>query len=164
MIDGGRLTPITLPARRIDWEFAAPFGPQPMVELSFSEVVTIARHLRVNTLHSYLNASALEQVRDGATPAPAAIDTTGRSAQRFMLEVAADGRRARASGQDIYAVSAPIAVEAAMRLLDPAFQRHGALSLGQAFEPRAFLDAIASPYLFIDLIEAAAGAPARALR
>jgi hypothetical protein len=153
MIEHGKLVPIALPARQIDWEFAGTFGIQRMVELSFSEVINISRHISVDSLHSFLNTASLEEIRDVATPPPAAIDADGRSAQRFVLDVVAktaDGtRRAQVSGQDIYAVSAPIAVEAAARLLDPAYDRSGALALGQAFDPRSFLDAIASAHLTV---------------
>ena len=155
MVDKGQLLPIALPAQHVDWDFAAPFGTQDMTELSFSEVVTIFRHLPVASLRSYINTGALEQVRDTATPQPTASDADGRSAQRFMLDVlvrdAAGERRARAAGQDIYAVSAPIVVEAAARMLAPSFDRRGVLALGQAVDPRSFLASIASPTLAVDL-------------
>jgi hypothetical protein len=64
---------------------------------------------------------------------------------------AAGTRRAKAHGQDIYAVSAPIVVEAAARILDPSFQRRGALALGQAFDARDFLHAIAPAHLIVEL-------------
>lgn len=155
MIDQGRLAPIAASAGAHAWDFAVPFGTQPMAELSFSEVITISRHLCVGSLHSYLNTSALAEVRDATTPQPSAADPDGRSAQRFMLDVmvrnGTERRRARASGQDIYAVSAPIVVEAAARMLAPSFQRSGTLPLGAAFDARSFLDAIASPHLVVDL-------------
>jgi hypothetical protein len=155
MVEQGRLTPIALPAQEIDWTFAQPFNTQRMVELSFSEVTTISHHIAVDSLHSYFSLGPLEEVRSATTPAPAAVDADGRSAQRFMMEVVArtgtETRRARATGQDIYAISAPIIVEAAARMLQPSFQRRGALSLGQAFEPKAFLDALASSHLAIQL-------------
>jgi hypothetical protein len=155
MVEQGRLTPIALPAQEIDWTFAQPFNIQRMVELSFSEVTTISHHIAVGSLHSYFSLGPLEEVRSATTPEPAAVDADGRSAQRFMMEVVArtgtETRRARATGQDIYAISAPIIVEAAARMLQPSFQRRGALSLGQAFEPKAFLDALASSHLAIQL-------------
>jgi hypothetical protein len=137
VVEDGRLVPMTLPARQTDWRFAAPHGVQRMVEVGTTDAVTIARHLDVRSVHIFLNASSVDELRDAATQPPVAVDAQGRSAQRFAMEVVALGatgtRRARAYGQDIYAVSAPIVVEAALRLLDPVFQRRGALALGQAF-------------------------------
>jgi hypothetical protein len=158
VVENGQLVPMALPARKIDWTFDMPFGTQPMVELSFSEVITMSRHLPVQRLHSYLNATSVDDVRNAATPTPTAVDAQGRSAQRFTMEVVAinaDGRhRAKASGQDIYAVSAPIVVEAAARMLDPSFDRRGALALGQAFDAKDFLSALAPAHLAVEFVPA----------
>lgn len=158
VVENGQLAPMALPARKIDWTFDAPFGTQPMVELSFSEIITMSRHLSVQALHSYLNTTSIDELRDAATPSPAAIDAQGRSAQRFMMEVVAvnagSRHRAIASGQDIYAVSAPIMVEAAARMLEPSFDRRGALALGQAFDAREFLNAIAPVHLAVEFVPA----------
>jgi len=155
VVENGQLAAMALPASKIDWTFGMPFGTQPMVELSFSEVITIFRHLPVQRLRSYLNAASVQEVGDAATPYPTAVDAQGRSAQRFSMEVvavSAHGRhRAKASGQDIYAVTAPIVVEAAARMLEPSFDRRGALALGQAFDARAFLGAIAPGHLAVEL-------------
>jgi hypothetical protein len=59
-----------------------------------------------------------------------------------MVVQAGDGRRSVARGQDIYAVSAPLVVEAAERMLQPSFNRSGALALGEAFDAKDFLNAI----------------------
>lgn len=158
MVKDGQLAAMALPARKIDWTFDMPFGAQPMVELSFSEIITISRHISVGALHSYLNTASLDELRNAATPAPAAIDGDGRSAQRFVMEVVAvnsKGRhRAIASGQDIYAVSAPIVVEAAARMLESSFDRRGALALAQAFDARDFLNAIAPAHLTVKFASA----------
>jgi hypothetical protein len=150
VIEDGHRAPLPHPPQAITWTFAGPFGAQPMVELPFSEVVTLAHHLPLRSLHSFISERALQAIRDPATPAPTAVDAQGRSAQRFTMEVVADGprpRRAWASGQDIYAVSAPMVVEAAARMRLPAFDRRGALVLGQMFDARAFLDALAPEHL-----------------
>lgn len=153
VVEQGKLTPMVLPARKAEWRFDAPFGLQRMEELSFSEINTIARHIPVRAVRSYLNAHSLGQVRDSATPYPAAADAQGRSAQRFVMEVRTTGpqgeRRATARGQDIYAVSAPIVAEAAARLLASGFARRGALALGQAFDPHDFVRAIAPAHLSV---------------
>lgn len=154
VVEDSQLAPMALPAGTSDWTFAAPFGAQPMVELTFSEIITMQRHLPIRAARSYLNTAPLEELRDATTSSPVATDAQGRSAQRFMMEVVAadaDGKqRAVASGQDIYAVSAPIVVEAAARMLDPSFDRRGALALGQAFDAREFLNALAPAHLLVE--------------
>jgi hypothetical protein len=111
--------------------------------MPFSEVITISRHLPVRNLRAYLNRTSLGEIRDAATTVPVAVDAQGRSAQKFAMEVIArdgtDTRRAWAQGQDIYAVTAPLVVEAAARMLQPSFDRSGALSLGAAFDAEDFL-------------------------
>ena len=154
VVEDGQLAAMALPAGTSDWTFAAPFGMQPMVELTFSEIITMQRHLPIRAARSYLNTAPLEELRDATTSSPVATDAQGRSAQRFMMEVVAanaDGKqRAVATGQDIYAVSAPIVVEAAVRMLGPSFDRHGALALGQAFDAREFLNALAPAHLLVE--------------
>ncbi len=44
-------------------------------------------------------------------------------------------RTAGVRGQDIYAVTAPIVVEVAQRLLAPAYAHSGALAVAQAVDP-----------------------------
>jgi hypothetical protein len=154
VIEDGRAAPLAQPAARRDWAFAAPFGSQAMVELPFSEVITLAHHLPLRSLRSFISEGALQDIRDPSTPAPTAVDAQGRSAQRFAMEVVAEGanpdapaRRAWATGQDIYAVSAPMVVEAAARLRAPGFDGRGAAVLGQRFDARSFLDALAPEHL-----------------
>jgi len=151
VVADGRLAPLPLPAARSTWTFGAPHGQQAMVELTFSEVVTISRHLRVRGLRAHLTQSSLDDIRDGSTPPPSAVDALGRSAQRFEMVVQArDGERVRtlaARGRDIYAVSAPMVVEAAARLMAPGFARSGALALGQAVDAPGFLRALAPTHL-----------------
>ena len=106
----------------------------------------MAATVPLNDLRSLLTATSLADIRDTATPAPSASDAQGRSAQRFELVVQAERagqvRQASARGQDIYAVSAPLVVEAAARLHAGAFDHGGALSLGAAFDARDFLAAL----------------------
>ena len=139
VVENGRLVPL-VPAPQVpDWAFSEPLGRQAMVELPFSEVITLARHLKVGEIRSLLNRSALEDVRSSATPAPEAADDSGRSAQRFELVVrllqAGRTRTAGVRGQDIYAVTAPVVIEVALRLLAPSHARSGALALAQAVDP-----------------------------
>jgi hypothetical protein len=151
IVADGRLAPLPLPAARSTWTFGAPHGEQAMVELTFSEVVTISRHLRVRGLRAHLTQSSLDEIRDTATPPPSAADALGRSAQRFEMVVQARQgtrvTRASARGQDIYAVSAPLVVEAAQCLMAPGFAHAGALALGQAVDAADFLRALSPEHL-----------------
>jgi len=139
VVTNGRLAPLLPSAEVPDWAFSAPLGHQTMAELPFSEVITIAHHLKAGTIRSLLNRSALEDIRDASTPPPTATDDSGRSAQRFelMVRLVQDGvtRTAGVRGQDIYAVTAPIVIETALRLLAPSYRRSGALALAEAVAP-----------------------------
>ncbi|MFL6698357.1 MAG: hypothetical protein ACJ8GJ_14435, partial [Vitreoscilla sp.] len=151
IVDGGRLVPLPLPAAQSTWRFGEPHGEQDMIELPFSETITISRHLRVRSLRAHLTRSSLAELRDEATPPPAAADSLGRSAQRFEMAVRArrgdSVRTATASGRDIYAVSAPLVVEAAARMAQPGSGHAGALALGEAFDAGDFLRALAPEHL-----------------
>ena len=153
VVDDGRLVAMPLPAARSTWRFDAPHGEQAMIELPFSETITISRHLRVRSLRAHLTQSSLDELRDETTPPPASVDALGRSAQRFEMVVRARSgdavRTATASGRDIYAVSAPLVVEAAARLMRPGFARSGALALGEAFDAGDFLRALAPEHLHL---------------
>lgn len=154
VIEDGQLVAMPVPATGRDWNFGPSLGMQAMQQVTLSEAVTIHHHLPVRRLRSYLAASALHDLRDPNTAAPQAVDAEGRSAQRFTVQVqlrdARGARRATASGQDIYAVSAPLVVEAAARLLHGEGQR-GTQTLGAAFDPRAFLQALAPTPLQVHL-------------
>jgi hypothetical protein len=155
VIENGSLVSMTVPATKTAWTFEAPHGVQDVEETPLSEIITISRHLHVRNLRAYLNVSSLDELRDAATSAPVAVDTQGRSAQKFAMEVVArDGtgtRRAVAQGQDIYAVTAPLVVEAATRLLQPSFARSGALALGEAFDAEDFLRSFMPEHLTFEL-------------
>lgn len=146
IVQGGKLVRLTPCADVPDWTFAAPLGTQAMVELPFSETITLTHHLPASTIRSLLNRTALQDVRDAATPAPSAVDERGHSAQRFEMAVrltqAGSSRTAGVTGRDIYAVTAPIVIEAALRLIAPAHDRSGALTLAQAVDPVEMLRAL----------------------
>jgi short subunit dehydrogenase-like uncharacterized protein len=150
-IANGRLTPLAQRATGIERRFPAPFGRQEMVELPFSETVLIANHVRTRELHSYLNRTALRDIRDPSTPPPEPADAAGRSAQHFLVDVSVrkggDSRQAIARGRDIYAVSAPLIVEAAQRILDGKVFGRGARAPGALFDARDFLRALAPEHL-----------------
>ncbi|OXI80949.1 saccharopine dehydrogenase [Burkholderia sp. AU33423] len=145
----GKPTPVPSTARERAWPFPPPIGRVDVTLLPFSEVMTLSRHLRIDTIESWLATVALRDVRDAATPPPEPTDEMGRSAQQFVMDaIVVQGgttHRATASGQDIYAVSAPIIVEAAVRLIagDTAVSG-GVRSLGELFDARDFLAALDS--------------------
>lgn len=138
VIRDGALTPLADPAPAGTWSYPPPLGDQSVVQLPFSEVITIERHLDVRELRSHLNTGPLEDLRDSATPPPSAADDRGRSAQQFVVDVVvrrgSHTCRISATGRDIYAVTAPIVVEGAVRLLERRHRGPGALAPGEAFE------------------------------
>ena len=146
VIRGGLLGPLASPPPTRTWSFPQPLGEQPVVELPFSEVITMHRHLDVGELSSFLNTAPLDDLHDSTTPPPSAADGSGRSAQLFVVDVVvrrgSDTRRIRASGRDIYAVTAPIVVEGAARLLDGRHRGPGAMAPGEAFDAADVLAAL----------------------
>ncbi|MEW9571073.1 saccharopine dehydrogenase NADP-binding domain-containing protein [Rhodanobacter sp. Si-c] len=144
--DETRILPQPAPVRETD--FPAPFGRQETVLLTLTEAVVIPHHLACRNLHAWMNLAPLHDLRDPATPPPVGVDDSGRSAQRFVLDVrvrrGGHAGRATASGLDIYAVTAPLLVEALQRILDGRVRGCGALAPGQAFDARDFLAALAA--------------------
>jgi short subunit dehydrogenase-like uncharacterized protein len=160
VIEDGKLAPLAQPAPQSFWDFPEPFARQDVTEVPFSEVPVIARHLRVARLRTYLNNAPLRDLRDTTTPPPPAPPrfTAGeieRSAQIFLVEVVVRNgtsfRRAIAQGRDIYAFTAPLAVEAAARILDGRARRSGAVAPGEAFDSTGFLRALAPEHLTFSL-------------
>jgi NAD(P)-dependent dehydrogenase (short-subunit alcohol dehydrogenase family) len=136
------------------WNFPPPFGTQEVVLLPLAETVMISRHLRTPQIGSYINVSSLADVRDPNTPMPTAADETGRSSQIFVMDVVVRQgfaeRRAIATGQDIYAISAPIVVEAVDRVLSGCFKSSGVMAAGEAFDANDFLTCL-SPHLAFEI-------------
>ncbi len=147
VIDGA-LAPLALPAAEVSRDYPQPFGRQAAIAVPFSEVILMKRHLRTRQMHTYLNLSALRDIRDPGTPPPAATDESGRSSQLFVVEVSVrkDGatRTATASGRDIYAFTAPLVCEAVVRILGGSAKGGGgARSPGEVFDARDYLGALA---------------------
>jgi len=143
----GMLTPSEEPPPHGHWLFPAPLGRQEVIMLPFSEMITLSSHFNVSTIESWINVAPLRDLRDAATPAPQPSDESGRSSQRFVMDVlvrAGDQlTRATASGRDIYATSASIIVAAVQKLLtNEAHAMAGVRSLGEIFDARAFLEAL----------------------
>jgi Saccharopine dehydrogenase NADP binding domain len=146
VVKNGCLAPLAPAVEESTWAFSAPLGHQPMAELPLSEIITLAHHLKAGAIRTLLNRSALDDIHDATTPPPTAVDDGGRSAQRFEMGVrlvqGGVTKTASARGQDIYAVTAPIVIEAALRLLAPSYRRSGALALAEAVDPVELLRAL----------------------
>lgn len=82
------------------------------------------------------------------------MDDRGRSSQTFLVDVVVrsgdDERRAVARGQDIYAVTAPLVVEAVDRVLTGRSKAVGVVSAGEIFDAPDFLRAL-SPHITVEL-------------
>jgi uncharacterized protein YbjT (DUF2867 family) len=145
IVNEGRLEPLEDAPPPRTWAFPAPFGVQEVAQVPLSEIVTMSRHLRATTIRSFMNLAPLGDLRDPETPPPTAVDVQGRSAQSFLMHVIArnhgDGaeRHATAAGRDIYAITAPIVVEAAERLVRDPGGRAGVFALGELFDVRDVL-------------------------
>ena len=111
--------------------------------------------LRTPEIRVYMNHGAIIDVRNPDTPPPTAADDTGRSSQVFLMDVIvrkADAeRRAVARGRDIYAVSAPIVVEEAQRVVNGLAKATGVVAAGQAFDARDFLRSLCPEHLSFEI-------------
>ena len=136
------------------WTFPAPFGEQQVVPHSFAETITISRHLRTPEIRAFMNLAPLADLRNPDTPPPAPADESGRSSQIFVMDVVATkGRKARrvvGCGQDIYAVTAPIVVEATQRVVSGAHRTTGVVAAGEAFDARDFLSSLGRAHVTVD--------------
>ena len=141
------------PARK--WSFPAPFGEQDVVGLPLSETITIPRHLQTPEIRVYINLVPITDIRDPNTPAPTAADKSGRSSQIFVMEaIARRGRverRAVVRGRDIYAITAPIVVEATHRVVNGLAKRTGVVAAGEAFAAQAFLASLSPTHLSFEM-------------
>lgn len=145
------LSPIADPTPKLKWDFPPPFGKQEVIALPLAETVIISRHLRVPEVHAYMNLAPLDDLHNPTTPAPTPADERGRSGQEFLMQVKVhkedEERRAIAAGRDIYAVTAPIVVEAAQRVLAGETRATGAAAPGEIFDAQAFLQALSPEHI-----------------
>jgi hypothetical protein len=149
---GGRLQFREGEAPRTTWAFPAPIGTRPVVgEVTMADSATIPRHLDTAEISTYMSSNALEDLSAPDQSGPVAVDERGRSAQTFLVEVVARSgdaeRRAAASGRDIYAVTAPLVVEAAVRVLAGAGDCAGVASVGARFGAEDFLGSLSPDHL-----------------
>jgi hypothetical protein len=127
----------------LEWPFPTPIGPQTVIsEFTMADVVTIPSHLAIPEVRTYMSANAAKDL--------SAPQAEPDRAQTFFVDVVvrsgSNERRATATGQDIYAISAPLAVEAIHRILTGQTKTTGVASAGTIFDAPAFLDAL-SPHI-----------------
>lgn len=139
----------------LEWPFPQPMGPRSVIgEFTMADVVTVPRHLSVPEITTYMTANAVQDIATPGTPAPTATDGSGRSDQTFLVDAvvrhAGTERRAVAQGQDIYAVTAPLVVEALERVLTGRTRTVGVASAGEMFDALDFLRAL-SPHVTLEL-------------
>ncbi|MFI6098241.1 saccharopine dehydrogenase [Lentzea sp. NPDC051213] len=118
------------------WEF--PSGPREVIgEFSMADIVTVPSHLNIPSVTSYMSATAAQGLNTAAER---------QEPETFEVDVrvrrGGEERRMTVSGRDIYAVSAPLAVEAVERLLTGRSKITGVASAGAMFDARDFLDAL----------------------
>lgn len=159
VFSNGRLEYRADTAPAATWTFPPPLGTQAVVgEFTMADSVTIPRHIRTPEIRSYMTLAAVRDVSDPHLQPPPAADESGRSSQTFMVDVVARARgverRALASGRDIYAVTAPLVVEATERVLDGRVAPPGVLTAGEAFEARDFLRSLAPEHLLVEFSDA----------
>jgi len=128
-------------------EFPFITGTLPVIgEFTMADSATIPTHLDVPEIATYMTTSAIDDLGADDPSGPVAVDARGRSAQTFHVEVlaraAGQERRAIVSGRDIYAVTAPLAVEAALRLLAGEGAAAGPASAGARFSAPALLGSL----------------------
>ncbi|MDQ4052584.1 MAG: saccharopine dehydrogenase NADP-binding domain-containing protein [Actinomycetota bacterium] len=138
-----------------DWPFPEPLGRRAVIaEFTMADVVTVPSHLAVPEVRTYMTVEAARDLASDDTPAPEPTDALGRSDQTFVVDVVVRSRdverRATARGQDIYAVTAPLVVEAVRRILAGQTRTSGLASAGAMFDAAEFLHSL-TPHLAVDL-------------
>ncbi|MDX8035986.1 saccharopine dehydrogenase NADP-binding domain-containing protein [Lentzea sp. BCCO 10_0856] len=120
----------------VTWPF--PSGPREVIaEFTMADVVTVPSHLAIPSVTTYMSTSAADGLHSGADR---------QDAETFEVDVVVrrddEERRLTVTGRDIYAVTAPLAVEAVERLLTGRFNVTGVASAGAMFDAADFLDAL----------------------
>ncbi len=144
MIRARQLRPVPPQPLTSAWDFPEPFGQQPVTSVMMSEIILMSRHLAVKSATSWMTLKPLTDLGDAETPIPTAIDHQGRSDQRFVMSVRATSagavRQTTVFGQDIYAVTAPLVVEACSRLIEGVSPTlYGVRAPGEIFDAGRFL-------------------------
>jgi NAD(P)-dependent dehydrogenase (short-subunit alcohol dehydrogenase family) len=140
----------------LDWTFPAPIGTQAVVgEFTTADSVTIPRHLRTAEIRTYMTLAPLKDLDDPDLSPPPATDNSGRSAQTFLVEVVArsggEERRVVARGRDIYAITAPLVVEAAQHVVSRRARGGGVFAAGEIVDARDFLRSLCPTHVSVEI-------------
>jgi len=126
-----------------------------MAEFTTADSATISHHLRTPEIRTYITLAPLKDLDDPDLSPPPAIDESGRSSQIFLVEgVARLGsaeRRVVARGRDIYAITAPIVVEATQRIVSKLAAKTGVLAADEVFDARDFLRSLCPAHLSLEI-------------
>jgi len=115
-----------------------------LVPLSLGETVLLSQHVAVPDIRAGINRRSLYDLADPDVPRRAPGQDGTPASQEFVIDVVVTRgpgtRRASVRGNDIYGITAPIVVEAAVRLLGGL--PGGVFAAGAAFDAGDFLDAL----------------------
>lgn len=141
----------------LNWNFPHPIGNKEMLAVPLSEIITISRHIPVNNINTYISQNSINDISNNETPEPIPIDSKNRSSQHFYMEVEAKSgnskKRISAQGKDIYAVTAPLVVEAIKRILAGKLNKIGVTTLGETFDASDFLNSLSKEDIIISTIQ-----------
>ena len=155
----GHLQPLQA-SEPIIWNFPKPMKAIEMIAVPLTEIITISRHLNVKNINTYISLNSIQDIRNTETPEPKPTDEKNRSSQLFCMEVVAlNGNKKRnivAQGKDIYAVTAPLVVEAIKRIIAGKIKKYGVTTLGEVFEATDFLNSLNADDITISLIQESA--------
>jgi short subunit dehydrogenase-like uncharacterized protein len=159
---------------RASFRFPEPVGRQAMAPYPSGEIVTVPRHVETRKVTSLMSASTFAPPPlTGATPVlmpllrlllrtplRGALDTAitrlpegppedRRRSARFTIAALALGedgavRRGLAQGSDVYGLTAVMTVHGAALMAEDGSRAAGVLAPAQAYDPVAFLDALAA--------------------
>ncbi len=141
----GQLQPLQA-SEPIKWDFPKPIDTKEIIAVPLTEIITISRHLNVKNINTYISLNSIQDIRNAETPEPKPTDEKNRSSQQFCMEVVAlNGNKKRtiiAQGRDIYAVTAPLVVEAIKRIIAGKIKKIGVTTIGEVFEATDFLKSL----------------------
>lgn len=121
----------------LEWPFPAPMGTRQVIaDFTMADVVTIPSHLPIPEIRTYMTTTAANDLstKQARSPETFVVDVRVRSNGKE--------RQITASGEDIYAVTAPLAVEAVHRILAGHTRTTGVASAGSLFNAPDFLNAL----------------------
>jgi hypothetical protein len=103
-----------------------------------------------------MNLTPIADLRNPDTPVPTAADKSGRSSQIFLMDVivrrGSAEHRIVARGRDIYAITAPIVVEATQRAVNGLCKTPGVVAAGEAFDAQDFLNSLSPEHLEVEIL------------